>query len=126
TFATASSPAATGIDFGDVQDIVPPSITAATPNAPNPTNAATATFAVTFNEAVTGLSVSNFALVTGGVSGASITGVSGSGTSYTVTVNTGSNSGTIVLRLANSTGLTDLALNPVQNVPFDSSTLNVD
>ena len=54
----------------------------------SPTNAASVQFTVTLSESVTGLSNSNFTLVPGGVSGASITNVSGGGTNWTVTVAT--------------------------------------
>ncbi|MFM8803843.1 MAG: beta strand repeat-containing protein [Planctomycetia bacterium] len=78
--------------------------------AQNPTDAATVTFTVAFNSAVTGLSPANFLPVAkGGIAGATVTQVtpsSGSGTSFTVTVNTGTGSGTLALQLANSTGVT--------------------
>ncbi|MDA1014949.1 MAG: hypothetical protein O3A00_10935, partial [Planctomycetota bacterium] len=47
----------------------------------------------------------------GGVSGASITGVSGSGTTYTVSVNTGSGSGTLGLNLVDDDTIVDVATN---------------
>lgn len=73
----------------------------------NPSNAATVPFKVTFTDVVTGLTAANFATVTGGgVSGASVGTVTGSGTTYTVTANTGSGSGTLALRLlAPGTGI---------------------
>lgn len=64
----------------------------------DPTNAASVQFAVTFSESVTGVDSSDFALTTSGaVAGASVTGVSGSGAFYTVTVNTGTGNGTLRL-----------------------------
>jgi len=75
-------------------------------SASSPTNATSVQYAVTFASAVTGVSASNFSLTTTGtISGASVASVAGSGTSYTVTVNTGTGDGTIVLNLANATGL---------------------
>ncbi|SDT23587.1 gliding motility-associated C-terminal domain-containing protein [Mucilaginibacter mallensis] len=72
----------------------------------SPTNAISVQYTVTFGAAVTGLSTSNFSLTTtGGISGASITSIAGSGTTYTVTANTGTGDGTIALNLANATGL---------------------
>ncbi|HET9908415.1 MAG TPA: choice-of-anchor Q domain-containing protein [Anaerolineales bacterium] len=65
----------------------------------NPTNDPSVDFTVTFSLPVTGVDATDFQLVTTGVTGASITGVSGSGTSYTVTVNTGSGDGTIQLNV---------------------------
>ncbi len=58
--------------------------------AANPTSAASVDFTVTFSEYVTGVDVSDFSLnTTSGITGASITSVSGSGSIYTVTVITG-------------------------------------
>jgi len=73
-----------------------------------PTNAASVQFAVTFSESVTGVTASNFGLSVTGVTGASISGVSGSGMNWTVTVNTGSGSGTIRCDMVNSTGVAGL------------------
>jgi hypothetical protein len=70
---------------------------------PNPTNASTIGFTVTFSENVTGIDTiapfSDFAVTTTGVTGASIATVSGSGSTYTVTVSTGSGSGNGSIRL---------------------------
>jgi len=81
---------------------------------PNPTNAATRRWDVTFAAAVTGVSASNFATVNGGsVAGSSVTSVTGSGTTYVVTANTGSGSGTLGLNFANDTGVTPMTSNEV-------------
>ncbi|WP_322821089.1 choice-of-anchor Q domain-containing protein [Chloroflexus sp.] len=86
-------------DIGSYElDVTPPTVTSITRADPNPTNATSVNFTVTFSESVTGVDSSDFSLnPTGGVSGASITGVSGFGSSYTVTVNTGTGSGTLRL-----------------------------
>ncbi len=87
------------------------------------TNAATVQYTATFAASVTGLSTSNFSLsTTGGVSGASVSAISGSGTTYTVTVNTGSGDGTIQLNLANASGLSP----GVSNLPFTGTTYTMD
>jgi DNA/RNA endonuclease G (NUC1) len=78
---------------------------------PNPTSAASVNFTVTFNEAVVNVDSSNFALTTTGVAGASVTGVTGSGTTYTVTVNTGSGDGTIRLDVVSNGMAADAAGN---------------
>ena len=44
----------------------------------------------------------------GGVSGTSVTGVSGSGNTYTVTVNTGTGNGTLALKLVDDDGVVDI------------------
>jgi YVTN family beta-propeller protein len=82
-----------------------PAISSITTASTTPTNAATVNYTVTFDTAITGLTVANFSLTTTGVTSASVASVTGSGTTYTVTVNTGSGDGTIVLNLANSTGV---------------------
>jgi hypothetical protein len=81
-------------------------VTSITRASSTPTNAASVSWNVTLGGNVTGLSASNFALIPGGsVSGASITGVTGSGASYVVTASTGTGDGTLGLNLANSTNL---------------------
>jgi hypothetical protein len=80
----------------------------------SPTNASSVSWTVTFSENVTGVDSTDFALITtGGVSGASITGVSGSGLTYTVTANTGSGEGTIGLNLVDNDSVIDQGSNPL-------------
>jgi Leucine-rich repeat (LRR) protein len=84
----------------------------------SPTSLSSVNFTVTFSEAVTGVGIDDFALMTTGVSGAAITGVSGSGPTRTVSVNTGSGNGllrldvvdrnTIVNGIGNALGGTEL------------------
>jgi hypothetical protein len=77
-----------------------PSVSSIVRAGPTPTNAATLTFTVTFDQNVTGVNAFDFVLVTtGGVAGASITSVTGSGSTYTVVVNRGTGVGTIGLNL---------------------------
>lgn len=65
-----------------------------------PTNAASIGYTVTFSGNVSGVGASDFSLqITGNITGAGITGVSGSGSTYTVSVNTGSGDGTLRLDL---------------------------
>ncbi len=63
------------------------------------TSAASVSWTVTFSQAVTGVATGNFALAATGVSGASITNVTGSGTTWTVIASTGSGSGTLGLNM---------------------------
>lgn len=64
----------------------------------DPTAAASVDYTVTFSTPVTGVDATDFALTsTGTIAGASITGVSGAGAVYTVTVNTGTGNGTLRL-----------------------------
>lgn len=83
----------------------PPQVSSINRASFDPTTSNTVvTWAVTFDQSVTGVDAGDFALVqAGGASGASITGVSGSGTSWTVTANTGTGtSGTVQLKLVDN------------------------
>jgi hypothetical protein len=100
-------------------DTIAPTVISSTLANPNPTSRLSASFTVTFSEAVTGVDAADFSLITTGVTGASITGVSGSGATWTVTVSTGSGNGTIHLNvLANGTIL-DVVNHPL-NGAFSS------
>ncbi|MFZ5879128.1 MAG: S-layer homology domain-containing protein [Chloroflexota bacterium] len=80
---------------------------------PDPTASATVDFTVTFTEPVTGVTLDNFTLTTTGVSDATVSGLAGSGASYTLTVNTGSGDGTIRLDLLDNDTILDADLNPL-------------
>jgi glucose/arabinose dehydrogenase len=84
----------------------------------NPTGATNVNFMVTFSKPVTGVDKSDFSLITTGVSNAAVSGVSGSGSVYTVTVNTGCGDGTIRLDVSVSATITDLAANPLGGLPY--------
>lgn len=90
-----------------------PSVSAITRAGVSPTNAASVQFNVSFTEPVTGVDVTDFTLTTSGISGAAVTSVSGSGGSYTVTVNTGSGDGTIRLDVVDNDSIVDGAGNPL-------------
>ncbi len=75
----------------------------------NPTNAANIDFTVTFSELVTGVDTSDFLLTTSGASNVTVSGVSGTGSIYTVTVDTGSGNGTIRLDVADDNSIVDAA-----------------
>src|SRR5207302_972410 len=77
----------------------------------SPTNAASVQFDVSFSESVSGVDLSDFALQTTGVSGASKASISGSGSSYTVSVDTGSGDGTVGLNLVDDDSIRDGAGN---------------
>ena len=71
-------------------------------------------FSVSFSETVTGVTPDDFTLtMTGGISGASVTGVSGSGEEYTVAVDTGSGNGTLRLDLIDDDSIRDAENNPL-------------
>lgn len=84
---------------------------------PNPTIADIVNFNVGFSEAVSGVDLSDFYLsTTGGISGASISGVSGSGNLYTVTVVTGTGKGTLRLDIIDNDSILDALGNPLGGI----------
>ena len=88
---------------GDLIDATSPQVTsitrASTVNSWSTTGGTSATsvdFTVTFSEAVSGVDLSDFTLTTtGSITGALLAGISGSGDTYTITVNSYINNGTI-------------------------------
>ncbi|MEO5378180.1 MAG: DUF4347 domain-containing protein, partial [Magnetococcus sp. DMHC-6] len=92
------------------------------------TNSATLTYTLHFNEAVTGVDASDFALNATGSAGGTITGVSGSGTStITVTVGSVTGVGTLGLNLNNGHGITDIAGNALPtSEPADDEIYRID
>lgn len=75
----------------------------------NPTETGlSVSWTVVFTASVSGVDTADFALVQGGgVTGASITSVTGSGTTWTVTANTGSGTGTLGLNLVDNDSIYD-------------------
>lgn len=95
-------------------DRTPPQVTALTRTGASPTHAASVAYALTFGEAIIGLTTDDFALITtGSLSGSSVASVSGSGVSWSVTVNTGSGAGNLRLDFVDRDTVTDVAGNPV-------------
>lgn len=118
------SVASTSTDNVVTYDVSSPTVSSIVRANPNPTNAATVDFTVTFSESVTGADITDFSpIIGGGVSGASVSGVSGSGTVYTVSVNTGSGSGTLGLNLVDDNSIIDTSNNPLGGpIPGDGNT----
>jgi len=112
-------PYTSGEDY--TMDKEAPSVVSITRTDPDPTNAATVTFMVTFSEDVTGVDSNDFSpTITGSLSGANVTGVYGSDSSYTVTVNTGTGDGTLRLDISVSATISDLADNSLVELPYTS------
>ncbi|MCA8917546.1 MAG: hypothetical protein KDB32_00505 [Planctomycetes bacterium] len=109
------NPSLTNIPFTSGQtytiDKTAPTVSSIVRAGTNPTNATSVDFTINFSEAVTGVGTTNFSIDASGPSGASVTGVSGSGTSRTVSVNTGSGDGTLSIDLLTVTGVADVAGN---------------
>ncbi len=97
----------------------PPSIVSILRADPSPTHAISVDFSVTFSEGVTGVDVNDFSLTTtGDVTGASVTGVSGGPAEYTVTVATGTGSGTLRLDVPDTATITDMVDNSLSGLPY--------
>jgi hypothetical protein len=94
-----------------------PEVISITRSNTNPTSASTVDFKVTFSEPVTGVDFTapfnDFTLTTSGVLGASIIGVSGSSSVYTVKVDTGNGTGTIRLDVVDNNSIVDEMSNPL-------------
>ena len=95
----------------------PTTVVSVTGLTPSPTAMATVSYQVVFAAAVTGVSAANFAVT--GPAGASVSSVTGAGTTYVVTVNTGTGSGALRLRVVNATGVSPT----LAGLPFDTGTL---
>ena len=78
---------------------------------PNPTKAETVNLLVNFSEPVTGLDTSDFSITAPNLTGTDVTEVLGEGISYTVTVYTGSGSGSLRLDLVDNDTVIDEAGN---------------
>ena len=111
--ATNINTSSTSVDntVSYVLDNTSPAVVSVLRADPNPTSAASVNFTVTFSEPVSGVDVNDFSLTTSGVSNASISAVNGSGAVYMVTVNTGSNSGSLRLNVIDNGTIKDAALN---------------
>ncbi len=95
-------------------DTIAPTVTSITRTGAESANGSSVSYTVTFSESVTGVDASDFTLTTTGSASGTITGISGSGTTYTVTVTGLAGYGTLRLDLKNSgTGIRDLASNPI-------------
>ena len=99
----------------EVPDATIPAVTTSIRASANPTNLASVDFTVSFSEPVTGVDLSDFILTTTGVSSPALSGFSGTGSSYTITVNTGSGNGTIRLDVLNDSTIKDVSLNSLSD-----------
>ncbi|MCT7967673.1 DUF4347 domain-containing protein [Laspinema sp. D1] len=93
------SAASTSLDNTVTYDNTIPTISTINRANPNPSNAHSVNYSVTFSETVTGVDETDFTLVSTGITGASITNITGSASTYTVAVNAGTGDGTLQLNL---------------------------
>jgi hypothetical protein len=113
--------AAYGVTASTV-DTTPPTVVSVTRASPNPTSAASVDFTVTFSENVYFPWTSVFTVAQSGVSGAKVTGWTGSGSVYTFHVSTGSGTGTIRLDVTDDDTIVDAAGNPLGGVGVGNGT----
>lgn len=99
-----------------IKDTTTPTVTLIALAGPTPTNAPSVTWTVTFSEPVTGVEAANFTLLRLGLGGSpAITGVTGSGATWTVTASSGTGDWLLRLNLGSRTGIADLAGNSLAN-----------
>jgi hypothetical protein len=102
-------------------DTTPPTVTSIIRANTNHTSAASVNFTLTFSEPVNDVDVDDFTLhVAGSISGASVGSVTGSGSTRTLTINTGSGNGTLGLTVPVDATIHDLAGNPIGGLPVTS------
>lgn len=107
-------------------DTTPPTVSTIIVNGSPAANATSVSYNVTFSEAVTGVDVSDFTVDGSGVTG-SIANVTGSGTSYVVTVGSVSGTGTLSIDLnAISTNIIDTNSNAISGGFTAGNTHTVD
>ena len=111
-----ASPASTPSPPTTPHETTPPTVTSITRADPDPTNAATLSWTVTFDEPITGLSTANFGLSGSAGTGATITATTGTATTWTVTADTAPGDGTLALDLNDPTGIQDLAGNQLASL----------
>ena len=110
-----------------VTDSAAPALLAIQRTAAEATNAATLTYTLVFNEAVTNVDASDFAVSTTGTATGSVTSVTGSGNTRTVTVDTVTGTGKLGLSLNTGHGITDIAGNALPDGnPADNEAYIVD
>jgi hypothetical protein len=106
-------PVGSACDIGAYEGSVP-GVKSITRVNPNPTNASNLDFIVTFTEAVTGVDATDFALITTWPVGTSITAVTGSDTTYTVSVNiSGPGAGSLRLDVLDDDSIVDTLGTPL-------------
>jgi hypothetical protein len=98
---------------------VPATVTSIVRLEATPTSRKTAQFSVNFSEPVINVDAADFLLSkTGNLIGESVASVSGSGATYTVTVNTGVGDGTLRLDIPAGATITDATLNALGGLPY--------
>ncbi len=99
---------------------VPPAVSSITRADTDPATASTVNFTVTFSKLVSGVDLSDFILTSTGLTGMSISGVSGSGASYSVSAASGVGYGSLRLDLKDNDSILDAARNPLGGAGIDN------
>jgi hypothetical protein len=107
-------------DIGAYEYEQAPSVKSIVRASASPTYLASVDFTVTFTESVTDVDMGDFTPVVSGLTGASVTGLSGGPKIYTVTVNTGTGDGTLRLDVVPGGGIVDMDINPLTGLPYTS------
>ncbi|MFZ3071162.1 MAG: right-handed parallel beta-helix repeat-containing protein [Anaerolineaceae bacterium] len=120
-------PLGTHCDMGsyETQDTTPPVVQGITRSDPNPVTATKVHFTVHFSEAVTGVDLSDFVLAVSGLTGSSISSVSGNASTYQVTVKVGWGTGTVRLDLVDDDSIVDQGLLPLGGVGYGNGDFDV-
>lgn len=105
-------------------DHTAPSVISITPASPNPSKASTVDFSVTFSEPVSGVDLADFSLST--TNGAVLTGLSGAGMNYIVTVTTGTGNDGLRLDFVDNDTVLDLAGNPTSGGFMSGGSYSID
>ncbi|MEO6977987.1 MAG: cadherin-like beta sandwich domain-containing protein, partial [Mucilaginibacter sp.] len=125
--AAGNTPA--GFTGGEVYTIdqTAPTVSSINIAGTSPTNATSVDYTVTFSEAVTGVDGTDFTVTKTGTANGNVTGVTGSGTTYTVTVGSVTGNGNLRLDLnASGTAIVDGAANPVSAGFTSGQTYTID
>jgi MSHA biogenesis protein MshQ len=88
-------------------DRTPPTVLQISRDLPSPTTENVVSWTVVFSESVVGVDAADFILVTSGLTGASITGVTGAGSTWSVTADPGYGAGTMGLSLVDDDSIVD-------------------
>ncbi|NQU29586.1 MAG: right-handed parallel beta-helix repeat-containing protein, partial [Anaerolineae bacterium] len=92
----------------------------------NPTAADVVDFTVVFTESVSGVDLNDFPLsISGNLSGAYITGISGTDNLFTISVNTGSGDGTLRLNILDNDSILDNAGSPLGGIGAGNGNFNI-
>ena len=116
--AVVHGSASSATTFSWLVDRTAPSVVSIDRLDPSPTALGSVRWSVIFTKAVSGVSAGDFALRTTGLRGARVSGVSGSGTRYTLTAVTGNGTGTLAPKLGRVRSIRDAAGQQLAGTPF--------